>query len=116
MYVFVSTSLETFPDDTDRHTVKLFGHKYHGDGKWTWKIVLENVDEHSEKRIPPSPTPSQLDEWSLYNEMIEEDRRKRSEELGRAEQNISKYDLQDRDAKLARLRASIEEAFRHEQG
>lgn len=96
-----------------RYTVKSFGHKLHGGGLWTWRIVLIQVAGETEiGKLMHIPLPSQLDDWNLYLEMMEADRLARQEELERAEKSLNQREGPEWDREMARLRASIEEAFR----
>ena len=95
-----------------RYKVKLFGHKYHGNAVWTWKIGLErHGNDNDMKLLHRIPRPSQLDDWNLYLAMIDADRQARFEELAKAREDLNERQGAEWDQQMALLHTSIEVAF-----
>lgn len=101
-----------YPLTISSYKVKLFGHKYHGNALWTWKIGLEqHGDDNDMRALHHIPRPSQLDDWDLYLAMIDADRQARFEELEKAREDLKERQGAEWDRQMALLRTSIQVAF-----
>lgn len=72
----------------------------------------EHGDDGNMKALHRVPTPSQLDEWRLYLEMIDADRQARLNELDKAREDLNERQGLEWDEQIALLRTSIEVAFK----
>jgi hypothetical protein len=95
-----------------RYTVKVFGHKFHGNAIWTWKIVLEQYGNEGDiKELHYIPRPSQLDDWYLYLAMIDADRQAQLDELEKVREDLDERQGAEWDQRIALLRTIIVDAF-----
>lgn len=56
----------------ERYTLKVFGTIYHGEDTWTWNLTIQQLAKEPDLvEVLHIPSPSQLDDWELCNEMVE---------------------------------------------